>query len=84
MMEATYSTEISIDFQRTAGRYILEDRNVLNYFGENFKSYIYINSKIQMPTTWYFCGDPVCITVTATNLYSSLHERHGPTGAFPQ
>jgi hypothetical protein len=38
-MEATFSSETSVDFQRTAQRYIPEDRIVHNHVCENFKSY---------------------------------------------
>jgi hypothetical protein len=39
-MEATFSSETSINFQRITPRYILEDRAVYNYNRENLKSYI--------------------------------------------
>jgi hypothetical protein len=38
-MEATYSSETSVDFQRNTRRYIPEDRTLHNYRSENFKSY---------------------------------------------
>jgi hypothetical protein len=38
-MEATCSSETSVDFQRTALHYILEDRTLQNHLCENLKSY---------------------------------------------
>jgi hypothetical protein len=38
-MEATCSSETSVDFHRTARRYIAEDRNIHNNRCENLKSY---------------------------------------------
>jgi hypothetical protein len=39
-MEATYSSETSVDFQRTTRRYIQEEINLHNHRYENFTSYI--------------------------------------------
>jgi hypothetical protein len=39
MMEATCSSETSVDFQRTTRRYIPEDRTLHNHWCENLKSY---------------------------------------------
>jgi hypothetical protein len=38
-MEATCLAETSVDFQRTARHYILEDRTFRNHRSENLKSY---------------------------------------------
>jgi hypothetical protein len=38
-MEATYSSETSVDFQQTTWRYILEDITLHNYSFEDIKSY---------------------------------------------
>jgi hypothetical protein len=38
-MEATCSSATSVDFQRTARRYIPEDRTLSNHFCENLNSY---------------------------------------------
>jgi hypothetical protein len=38
-MEAKYSFETSVDFQRTKWRYIPEDRNLHNHRSENLKPY---------------------------------------------
>jgi hypothetical protein len=38
-MGATYSSEMSVDFQRTTWRYIPEDRTLHNHRCENLKSY---------------------------------------------
>jgi hypothetical protein len=38
-LEATFSSETSLDFQRTARRYIPEDRTLHNPHRENLKSY---------------------------------------------
>jgi hypothetical protein len=38
-MEATCSSEVSVEFQRTARRYIPEDRPFRNHRCENLKSY---------------------------------------------
>jgi hypothetical protein len=38
--EATYSSETSVDFQRTIQHYIPEDSNLHNHRCENLKSYI--------------------------------------------
>jgi hypothetical protein len=39
-MEATCSSETSVDFQRTTRRYIPEDRTLHNHLYENLKSYL--------------------------------------------
>jgi hypothetical protein len=39
-MEAIYSSETSVDFQRNAWRYIEKDRTLCNHHCENLKSYI--------------------------------------------
>jgi hypothetical protein len=39
-MEGTFSSETSVDFQRTTRRYITEDRTLHNHRFENLKSYI--------------------------------------------
>jgi hypothetical protein len=39
-MEATYSSEMSVGFQRTTRRYIPEERALHNHLYENLKSYI--------------------------------------------
>jgi hypothetical protein len=39
-MEATYSYETSLDFQRTTRLYILEDRTLHNHRCDNLKSYM--------------------------------------------
>jgi hypothetical protein len=38
-MKATYSTETSVNFQRTIWRYISQDRTLHNHRFENLKSY---------------------------------------------
>jgi hypothetical protein len=38
-MEVKYSSETSVDYQRTARRYITEDRNLHNHGCENIISY---------------------------------------------
>jgi hypothetical protein len=38
-MEMVYSTEISVDFQRTTRRYIPEDKILRDHGCENIKSY---------------------------------------------
>jgi hypothetical protein len=38
-MEATYSSETSVDFQRNTRRYIPEDRTFRNHRCENLKLY---------------------------------------------
>jgi hypothetical protein len=43
-MKATYFTETSADFQRTARRYIPEDRILQNHRCENLKSYVQIDT----------------------------------------
>jgi hypothetical protein len=45
-MEAIYSSETSVDSQRTEGRYIPEDRTLHNYRCENLKSCILYFSPI--------------------------------------
>jgi hypothetical protein len=40
-MEATYSSETFVNFQRTTRRYIPEDRTLYNHRYENLKSYIF-------------------------------------------
>jgi hypothetical protein len=39
-MEVTYSSETSVDFQRTTRRYIPEDRTLQTHRCENLKTYI--------------------------------------------
>jgi hypothetical protein len=39
-MEAIYSSETSVDFQRTTRRYIPEDSTLYNHRCEHLKSYI--------------------------------------------
>jgi hypothetical protein len=39
MIEATYSSETSVDFQQTTRRYIPEDETLRNYRYENLKPY---------------------------------------------
>jgi hypothetical protein len=46
-MEATFSCETSVDFQRTTGRYFPEDRMLYNHRCENLRSYI---RKIELVT----------------------------------
>jgi hypothetical protein len=41
-MEATFSSETSVDIQRTTRRYIPEDRILHNHRCKNFKSYIFL------------------------------------------
>jgi hypothetical protein len=43
-MEATCSSETSVEFQRIASLYIREDGTLLNHSGENFKSYTNFSS----------------------------------------
>jgi hypothetical protein len=42
-MEAIYSSESSVDFQRNAWRFIPEDRTLHDHHCENLKSYIINN-----------------------------------------
>jgi hypothetical protein len=41
-MDAICSSETSVDFQRTTGRYVTEDGSLRNYGCENLKSYTVI------------------------------------------
>jgi hypothetical protein len=45
-MEATFSSEMSIDFQRITLRYIPEDRTLHNHKSENLKSYMITGKSI--------------------------------------
>jgi hypothetical protein len=40
-MEAIYSSETSVDIQRTTRRYVPEDSTLHNHRWENLKSYMY-------------------------------------------
>jgi hypothetical protein len=46
-MEATCSSEMSIDFHRTTRRYIPEDGNLSDHLSENLTFYIYVVCVIQ-------------------------------------
>jgi hypothetical protein len=59
-MEATRSSETSVDFQRTTRRYIAEDGTFPNHLCENLRSYLFIeiflllNAKIAVMITRNF------------------------------
>jgi hypothetical protein len=53
-MEAIYSSETSIDFQRTTWRYIPEDSIVHNHRCENLKSYDYYSSSLFSWDSYFF------------------------------
>jgi hypothetical protein len=46
-MEAKYSSETSVDFQRTTRHYNPEDRTLHNYRCENLKTYVIKRIKIK-------------------------------------
>jgi hypothetical protein len=51
-MEVTCSTETSIDFQRTTGRYITEDRTLHNHRCDNF-----ISSRMMIDVNRHYSSD---------------------------
>jgi hypothetical protein len=50
-MEAIYSSETSVDFQRTTRRYIPEDSTLHNHRSENLKSYIILINPFSLHKT---------------------------------
>jgi hypothetical protein len=48
-MEITYSSEMSVDFQRTTRRYISENRTIRKHRCENLRSYKVCKVKMAVP-----------------------------------
>jgi hypothetical protein len=59
-MEATYSSETSVDFQRTIRRYITEDRTVHNHRCDNLKSCLVIKYCI-FSFEVFSCNSEICV-----------------------
>jgi hypothetical protein len=68
-MEATCSSEMSLDFQRTTQRFIPEDKTLHNHRCENLKSY-----NIKKPLSKYGCE--IWSTIEKDTVVYSKRERN--------
>jgi hypothetical protein len=66
-MEATLSSEISVDFQRTTWHYFLADRTLHNHCCENLKSYMILLLLLNISVTISI------IIITVINIIISIH-----------